>query len=70
MAAHIDVEGDVIEAAARDAGDRAYAATKNGTIAAQAAAGELARLRTWVDPFSAIPETGFLVGVPPEEANK
>jgi hypothetical protein len=70
MAARIDVEGDVIEAAARDTGDRAYAATKNGTIAAQAAAGELARLRTWADPFSAIPETGFLVGVPPEEVNK
>jgi hypothetical protein len=64
MAAMIDVEGDLIEAAARDVGDRAFAAIKNGTIAAQAAAGELARLRSWVDPFSPTPTTGFLVGGP------
>lgn len=70
MAANIDVEGDVIEASARAVGDRAYAATNNGTIAAQAAAGELARLRTWVDPFSPTPKTGFLVGVPPTEATE
>lgn len=67
MAANIDVEGDAIETSARAVGDRAYAGTNNGTIAAQAAAGELARLRTWVDPFSATPKTGFLVGGPPEE---
>ncbi|MFM8856304.1 MAG: hypothetical protein ACKOI2_03690, partial [Actinomycetota bacterium] len=66
MAAAIDVEGDPIEAAARDVGDRAYATIKNGTIAAQAAAGELARLRSWVDPFSPTPQTGYLVGMPPE----
>jgi hypothetical protein len=67
MAADIDVEGDAIEASARAVGDRAYAGTKNGTIAAQAAAGTLARLRTWVDPFSPTPRTGYLVGVSPTE---
>ncbi len=62
MAADIDVDGDAIEASARAVGDRAYAGTNNGTIAAQAAAGTLARLRTWVDPFRATPQTGYLVG--------
>lgn len=64
MAATIDVEDDAIEAAARAVGDRVYAKMQNGTIAAQAAARELARLRTWTDPFSPTPQTGFLVGVP------
>ena len=67
MAAAIDVDGDVIEAAARDVGDRAYTATQNGTTAAIAAAGALAGLRTWVDPFSPTPKTGYLVGKPPED---
>lgn len=62
MAADIDVEGDVIEAAARVVGDRAYAGTQNGAIAAQAAAVKLARLRNWLDPFSATRKEGFLVG--------
>lgn len=62
VTANIDVEGDVIEASAREVGDRAFAATKNGSIAAIAAAGQLARLRTWVDPFTPTPETGYLVG--------
>lgn len=66
VTADIDVEGDVIEAAAREVGDRAFAATRNGSIAAQAAAGALARLRNWIDPFSAVPKSGYLVGVPPE----
>lgn len=67
MAADIDVEGDVIEASARAAGDRAHTATGNGTIAAQVAARELARLRNWVDPFSPTPATGYLVGRPRED---
>jgi len=66
-AANIDVDGDVIEAAAREVGDRAFGATKNGSIAAQAAAGALARLRTWVDPFSAVPKSGYLVDGPRED---
>ncbi len=70
MAASIDVDGDVIEAAARAVGDRAYEGTKNGSIAAIAAAGELARLRSWADPFSPTPKTGYMVGVPPEVASE
>jgi N-methylhydantoinase A/oxoprolinase/acetone carboxylase beta subunit len=50
------------EAAARAAGSRAFAATKSGSIAAMAAAKELARLRSLVDPFSATPESGYQVG--------
>ena len=65
MAANIDVAGDVIEAAARVAGDQAYAGTQNGSIAAIAAAAALARLRTWVDPFSSTPKSGFQVGESP-----
>lgn len=74
MAAHmartradIDVSGDVIEAAAREAGNRAFAATKNGSIAAIAAARALAELRTWADPFSPTPQSGYQVGVLREE---
>jgi hypothetical protein len=62
MSAHIDVEDDTIEAAARAVGDRVFANTRSGSIAAIACAGELARLRTWVDPFSATPKSGYLVG--------
>ena len=62
MKADIDTEGDPIEAAAREAGSRAFKATKSGSIAAIAAAKELARLRALVDPFSATPESGYLVG--------
>ncbi len=62
MTADIDVEGDVIEASAQDVGSRAFSATKSGSIAAIATARHLARLRTWVDPFSPTPQTGYLVG--------
>lgn len=62
MSADIDVDGDAIDAAAREAGNRAFAATKSGSIASIAAARELARLRSWVDPFSPTPTTGYLVG--------
>lgn len=56
MTANIDVDGDAIEAAAREVGDRAFTETKNGSIAAIVAAAQLARLRTWVDPFTPTPE--------------
>lgn len=62
MSADIDTEGDAIDAAARAVGDRAFAGTKSGSIASVSFAGELARLRSWVDPFSATPKTGYLVG--------
>ena len=64
MTADVDIAGDVIEDEARKVGDRAYAATKSGSIAAIAAARTLAELRTWVDPFSPTPESGYLVGRP------
>jgi len=38
MTANIDVDGDVIEAAAREVGNRVFTETKNGSIAAIAAA--------------------------------
>ncbi|ORV09810.1 hypothetical protein [Mycobacterium celatum] len=60
--ADIDTEGDAIDAAARAVGQSAFAATKSGSIASIAFAAELARLRSWVDPFSATPKTGYLVG--------
>lgn len=62
MSADIDVEGDPIEAAARAVGDRTFANTRSGSIASIACAAELARLRSWVDPFSATPKSGFMVG--------
>lgn len=62
MSADIDVEGDVIEAAARAVGARAFEGTKSGSIASIAFAAELARLRNWIDPFSSTPRTGYLVG--------
>ncbi len=64
VTASIDIDGDVIEAAAHEAGNRAFAATRNGSIAAIAAARQLAELRTWVDPFSPTPASGYLVGKP------
>ena len=60
--AAIDVEGDVIEAKAQADGERAFAGTRSGSIAAIATASALARLRSWVDPFSPTPTSGFLVG--------
>lgn len=62
MSADIDVEGDVIDAAARAVGARAFEGTKSGSIASIAFAAELARLRNWIDPFSSTPKTGYLVG--------
>lgn len=62
VSADIDVEGDPIEAAARAVGDGVFANTRSGSIAAIACAAALARLRTWVDPFSATPKSGYLVG--------
>lgn len=70
MEAGIDIDGDVIEAEARAAGDRAYASMKNGSIAAIAAARTLAELRTWTDPFSPTPQSGYLVGKPPENSEE
>lgn len=66
MRADIDLDGDVIAAEARQAGSRAFAATKNGSIAAIAFAAALAGLRTWVDPFSPTPHSGYQVGRPRE----
>ena len=71
MSADIDVEGDPIEAAARAVGDRVFAETRSGSIAAIVSAGELARLRSWVDPFSETPKSGYLVGGgPPKDTDK
>jgi hypothetical protein len=70
MSADIDVEGDPIEAAARPVGDRVFAKSRSGSIAAIVCAAELARLRSWVDPFSATPKSGFLVGGgPPQDTD-
>ncbi len=62
MHAGIDVEGDAIDVAARAEGQRAFERTRSGSIAAIVFAGALAGLRSWVDPFSATPKTGYLVG--------
>ncbi|OBI49785.1 hypothetical protein A5707_16350 [Mycobacterium kyorinense] len=71
MSADIDTEDDAIDAAARAVGGQAFAATKSGSIASIAFAGELARLRSWVDPFSPTPKTGTLVGGgPPTETEE
>jgi hypothetical protein len=71
MSADIDVEGDPIEAAARAVGDRVFAQSKSGSMAAIVCAGELARLRSWVDPFSETPKSGFLVGGgPPKDTDE
>lgn len=70
MTADIDVDGDALEVAARESGDRAFAATRSGSIAAIAAARTLAQLRTWVDPFSPTPTSGYLVATPREEAGQ
>ena len=55
MAADIDVDGDPIQAAAREAGSRAFKQTRSGSIAAIVAAKELARLRASIDTFSGTP---------------
>ncbi len=69
MSADVDVEGDAIDAAARAEGHRAFTGTRSGSIASIAFAAELARLRSWVDPFSVTPKTGYLVGgTSPENA--
>lgn len=62
VAADIDLDGDVIDAAARAVGNRAFDGTNNGSIASIAFAAALAGLRSWVDPFSPTPQTGFQVG--------
>lgn len=62
MSADVDVEGDVIDAAARAVGARAFEGTRSGSIASIAFAAELARLRSWIDPFSSTPKPGYLVG--------
>lgn len=62
MMADVDTDGDAMDAEARAAGQRAFEGTKNGNIAAIAFAAALARLRSWVDPFSPTPKTGILVG--------
>lgn len=62
MTADVDIADDVIEAAAQEVGSRAFAGTKSGSIAAIAAARTLAELRTWVEPFSPTPDSGYLVG--------
>jgi hypothetical protein len=62
MTADIDVEGDVINAASRAVGQRVFKETRNASIASIAFASALAGLRTWVDPFSPTPKTGYLVG--------
>ena len=62
MTAAIDTDGDPIEAAARKAGDRVFRETRSGSIAALAAASELARLRAFTDPFSPTPRSGYQVG--------
>ena len=67
MNADIDVDGDVIQAAAKEEGDRVFAATKSGSIAAIACAKALASLRTWIDPFSPTPESGYLVAKPRDD---
>ena len=71
MSADVDLEGDAIDAAARAEGHRAFAGTRSGSIASIAFAAALARLRSWVDPFSATPKTGYLVGgISPEDAEE
>lgn len=63
MSADVDVEGDAIDAAARAVGQRVFKKSRNASIASIAFANALAGLRTWVDPFSSTPKTGFQVGV-------
>ncbi|MGV0700770.1 hypothetical protein [Mycolicibacter sinensis] len=69
MSADVDVEGDVIDAAARTVGQRVFERSRNASFASIAFSNALAGLRTWVDPFSSTPKTGFQVGVrSPREA--
>jgi hypothetical protein len=62
MHADINIEGDVIDAAARAEGDSAFARTRSGSIASIVFARKLDDLRSWGDPFSPTPRTGYLVG--------
>lgn len=62
ITADIDIDGDVIQARAGEVGDRALRGTRNGSIAAIAAARTLTEIRTWVDPFSPTPRSGYQVG--------
>lgn len=71
MAAAVDVEGDAIDAAARAVGRRVFEQSRNASFAAIAFSNALARLRTWVDPFSSTPTSGIQVGVrPPRESEE
>ncbi|MGB3894031.1 MAG: hypothetical protein WA942_07220 [Mycolicibacter sinensis] len=71
MSADIDVEGDVIDAAARAVGQRVFEQSRNASFASIAFSNALASLRTWVDPFSSTPKTGIQVGVrSPREAEE
>lgn len=71
MSADVDVEGDVIDAAARTVGQRVFERSRNASFASIAFSNALAGLRTWVDPFSSTPKTGFQVGVrSPREAEE
>lgn len=62
MKAEVDLENDVINAAAREEGQRVFEAIRSGSIAAIAFANALADRRTWVDPFSVTERSGYLVG--------
>jgi len=65
MHAGINVEGDVIDAVAREKGDQAFDGTRSGSIASIAFAMALEDRRSWVDPFSRTKRTGYLVGGQP-----
>jgi hypothetical protein len=62
MKAEVDLEGDLIDADAREEGQKAFKATRSGSTAAIVFANALADRRSWVDPFSVGPRTGYLVG--------
>jgi hypothetical protein len=71
MSADVDIEGDVIDAAARAVGQRVFEKSRNASFASIAFSNALAGLRTWVDPFSSTPKTGIQVGVrSPREAEE
>ena len=69
LGAAIFVDGDAIEASAQEVGQRAFKATGNGTTAAMACAAHLAKLRTWEDPFTPTPTSGYLVPSASESAD-
>jgi hypothetical protein len=62
MKADVDLEGDVIDAEAREEGNKAFKATISGSIAAMVFANALADHRDWIDPFSVTSRTGYMVG--------